>query len=95
MDYAKLFKVFSDENRINVVKNLVEGVCCTCQFQEKFDISQPTLTYHLKMIKDSGLATSEKIGTWNKYHINYDMIDEMIRFLENLKKGLGTECKCL
>lgn len=94
MDYAKLFKVFSDENRINVVKNLAGGVCCTCQFQEKFNISQPTLTYHLKMIKDSGLATSEKNGTWNKYYINYDVIDDMIEFLNELKKGQGAGCKC-
>jgi ArsR family transcriptional regulator len=94
MEISKLFKVFSDNNRIEVVKNLVNGTCCSCQFQEKFEISQPTLTYHLKMIKDSGLATSEKVGTWNKYYINYDTIDEMINFLENLKASGGKDCKC-
>lgn len=94
MDYSKLFKVFSDNNRIEVVKNLAKGVCCSCQFKEKFDISQPTLTYHLKMIKDSGLAATEKEGTWNKYLIDFDVIDEMINFLQELKASGNGECKC-
>lgn len=94
MDYSKLFKVFSDNNRIEVVKNLSQGVCCSCQFKEKFDISQPTLTYHLKLIESSGLATSKKDGTWNKYIINYEAIDKMIDFLKEIKENGAKECKC-
>ena len=94
MDYPKLFKVFSDQNRIDVVKNLSKGVCCSCQFIEKFEISQPTLTYHLKMIESSGLATSKREGTWNKYFINYDVIDQMINFLKEIKENRSGECKC-
>ncbi len=94
MKYSKLFKVFSDENRIKVVQNLSKGTCCSCQFVDKFDISQPTLAYHLKMIRDSGLATTEKVGTWNKYHINYEILDSMIAFLNEIKDSRGKECKC-
>ncbi|XMB72105.1 metalloregulator ArsR/SmtB family transcription factor [Mycoplasmatota bacterium WC30] len=94
MDQSKLFKVFSDNNRINIMKNLVMGDCCSCQFADKFTISQPTLTYHLKMIKDSGLATIEKAGTWRKYHVNFKAIDEMIAFLQELKKYEGDTCEC-
>ena len=94
MDYSKLFKVFSDTNRIDVIKNLVKGDCCSCQFADKFTISQPTLTYHLKLIKDSGLATVEKSGTCRKYHIDYKVIDEMISFLQELRKFEGDTCKC-
>lgn len=94
MDYPKLFKVFSDSNRINIIKNLVRGDCCSCQFADKFEISQPTLAYHLKSIKDSGLATTEKSGTWRKYHINYSVIDDMINFLQELRDYEGDKCKC-
>ncbi|MCK5732291.1 MAG: helix-turn-helix transcriptional regulator [Tenericutes bacterium] len=94
MNYTRLFKVFSDENRVDIVKNLAKGVCCSCNFRDQFKISQPTLTYHLKMIKESGLATSEKVGTWNKYHMNLDVIDEMIKFLKEIKSSGGNECKC-
>ncbi len=94
MDYSKLFKVFADPNRLEIVKFLSKGVCCSCQFIENFDISQPTLTYHLKLIRESGLADSEKNGTWNKYKINYDKIDEMIEFLIKIKNERSEECKC-
>lgn len=94
MDYIKLFKVFSDENRVEVVKNLSKGVCCSCNFIENFNISQPTLTYHLKLIKESGLATTEKVGTWNKYHLNKDVIDKMIDFLRDIRDNQNLDCKC-
>ena len=94
MDYPKLFKVFSDPNRLHVMQHLAKGDCCSCQFEDRFNISQPTLAYHLKLIKDAGLATTEKLGTWRKYHINYNAIDDMIRFLQELKQTEGANCKC-
>jgi len=94
MEYDKLFKVFSDKNRMEIIEFLSKGVCCSCQFIDHFKVSQPTLTYHLKMIKDSGLADTEKQGTWNKYKLNYDVIDDMISFLQKLKSNQDEECKC-
>jgi ArsR family transcriptional regulator len=94
MNLIKLFKVFSDETRVEVVKHLSNGHCCTCQFEEDINVSQPTLAYHLKMIKEAGLATTEKVGTWKKYHINNQILDEMIEFLEELKVSEGEKCKC-
>lgn len=94
MDYSKLFKVFSDPNRLHVIQHLAQGDCCSCQFEDRFDISQPTLAYHLKLIKDSGLATTEKSGTWRKYHIDYSVIDDMISFLQELRETEGANCKC-
>jgi|AntAceMinimDraft_18_1070375.scaffolds.fasta_scaffold00949_11 ArsR family transcriptional regulator len=94
MNLTKLFKIFSDETRVEVVKHLSNGQCCTCQFEKEINVSQPTLAYHLKMIKETGLATTEKVGTWKKYHIDNDILDEMIKFLEELKVPEGEKCKC-
>lgn len=94
MNLTKLFKVFSDETRVEVVKSLSSGRCCTCEFENSINVSQPTLAYHLKLIKDSGLATTEKVGTWKKFHINNDAIDQMIKFLEEMKIKKGVNCKC-
>jgi len=94
MEYDKLFKAFADGNRIEIIRSLSQGVCCSCQFGDKFSISQPTLSYHLKMIRDCGLVSSEKDGTWMKYRINYNMIDEMIAFLNEIKANHKEECKC-
>jgi ArsR family transcriptional regulator len=94
MKYTKLFKVFSDETRVEVVKHLSAGRCCTCEFEEKIDVSQPTLAYHLKLIRESGLASVEKVGTWKKYHIENSAIDAMISFLQEIKTNDGEKCKC-
>lgn len=94
MEITKLFKVFSDETRLEVVNQLIDGNCCTCNFASKIDVKQPTLSYHLKHIRESGLATTEKVGTETRYHINYDSIDKMIQYLKDLKeKGKGCN-KC-
>ncbi len=92
MSLDKLFKAFSDKNRMNIIENIAKGECCSCQMEKKFTISQPTLSYHLKMISDSGLAKSKKVGTWNKYQLDYKKIDEMIEFLTKLKTE--EECRC-
>lgn len=94
MNLTKLFKVFSDETRVEVVKHLANGRCCTCEFEEAINVSQPTLAYHLKLIRDSGLATTEKVGTWKKYHIDNEAIDTMIKFLETMRMPEGEKCKC-
>ncbi|MBI9009391.1 MAG: winged helix-turn-helix transcriptional regulator [Tenericutes bacterium] len=94
MNLTKMFKVFSDETRVEVFKYLSKGRCCTCEFENKIGVSQPTLAYHMKMIKDSGLATTEKVGTWNKYHIDNLAIDKMIAFLEGMKLQNLEECNC-
>ncbi len=94
MDYAKMFKAFSDPNRLEIIKYLSKGVCCSCQFIDNFELSQPTMTYHLKMIRDTGLANTRKEGTWMKYELDYDKIDEMIEFLKELKDNRSGGCKC-
>lgn len=94
MNITKMFKVFSDETRVEVFKYLSSGQCCTCQFESSIGVSQPTLAYHMKLIKESGLASTEKVGTWNKYHINNEAIDDMIEFLEGMKIQGKDKCKC-
>lgn len=94
MELTKLFKVFADETRTEVVKHLAMGECCSCQFSDKFNVSQPTLAYHLKLIRESGLASTKKVGTWNKYLLNNDSIDKMIDFLNEIKQAMQTECEC-
>lgn len=94
MEITKLFKVFSDETRIEVVKHLAKGECCTCQFEKQINVSQPTLAYHLRLIRESGLATRKKVGTWHQFHIDNDAIDYMIEYLKEIKNQLNTNCEC-
>lgn len=68
--YALLFKALSDETRIKILFMLSHGELCACNILEEFNITQPTLSYHMKNLSDSGLVDSRKEGIWMKYSLN-------------------------
>lgn len=86
-DYAKLFKALSDDNRLTILRCLIQGETCGCTLIDKLSITQPTLSYHLKTLSDAGLTTHQKDGTWKKHHVDYQVIDDMIAFLLDLKNA--------
>lgn len=90
-DMANLFKAFSDSNRINIIKRLIAGETCGCTLITNMSISQPTLSYHLKILNDLGITKAYKEGTWVKHHVDMDVIDQMVSFLNELKE---TQAKC-
>lgn len=89
--FAGYFKALSDENRLKIMKLLIQGETCGCTMINQLPISQPTLSYHLKGLTDAGLITAYKEGTWKKHHVNMDAVDELIEYLINMKKA---EVKC-
>ena len=64
-----IFKALSDENRIRIMKLLRGGEKCACKLLEELNISQPTLSHHMKILCDSGLITGRKEGKWMHYSI--------------------------
>lgn len=66
---ASLFKALSDENRIRILKQLRSGEKCACRLLEELNISQPTLSHHMKILCDSGIVTGRKDGKWMHYSI--------------------------
>lgn len=91
-ELVKNFKVFSDANRMEIVELLLKGETCGCTLIDKLDISQPTLSYHLKNITSSGLATTRREGNWIKYTIDRSKINDMIKYLEQLRDMESTTC---
>lgn len=90
---ANYFKVLSDPVRLEVVKYLIEGETCGCTIIDKVNVSQPTLSYHLKTIATAGLATSKRDGNQIKYYINRDKINEMVEYLQKLRDMERVQCK--
>ena len=73
-DYAKYFKAFSEPNRLVIVDMLSCGELCACVILEKFKITQPTLSHHMKTLCDCGLVTGRKDGKWTYYSLNDEAI---------------------
>ena len=84
-NYAALFKAISDENRLTILKLLLQGETCGCTLIDKLSITQPTLSYHLRILTDAGITQAYKEGTWVKHHVNHEIIDQLIKFLTDLK----------
>ena len=67
---ALVFKALSDENRIRILRLLHGGERCACKLLEELNISQPTLSHHMKILCDAGLVTGRKEGKWMHYSIH-------------------------
>ena len=66
---TKLFKALGDENRIQILRMLQSGEKCGCELLEALNISQPTLSHHMKILCDVGIVLSRKEGKWMHYSI--------------------------
>ena len=83
-EMALVFKALSDENRIRILRLLHGGEKCACKLLEELDISQPTLSHHMKILCDAGIVTGRKEGKW----IHYSMCGEGVGQVRALMKDL-------
>ena len=67
---ARVFKAFCDVNRLQILEQLRSGEKCSCVLLEKLQISQSTLSYHMKILCDSGLVDSRQEGKWTHYRLS-------------------------
>ena len=67
---AAVFKAFCDENRIRILKLLKSGEKCACRLLEELNVTQPTLSHHMKILCDSGVVVGRKEGKWTHYSIS-------------------------
>lgn len=93
---ALVFKALSDENRIRILKLLHGGEKCACKLLEELNISQPTLSHHMKILCDSGLVTGRKEGKWMHYSICCDGVKNMRAMLQELlsPNNIPETCSC-
>ena len=67
---ALIFKAFCDENRIRILRLLTSGEKCGCKLLEALNVTQPTLSHHMKILCDSGVVTGRREGKWTHYSIS-------------------------
>jgi ArsR family transcriptional regulator len=80
---AALGKVLSDPVRVQLVDVLrkAPGQVCVCELQPLFDISQPTLSHHLKKLREAGVVGVERRGLWAYYHVLPKAMKELSEWL--------------
>lgn len=96
MDVALICKALSDSNRLKIIQMLADGEKCGCKLLEKFEITQPTLSHHMKILCECGLVESRKEGKWSHYSLNCDMLNAFKQFIEGLScccEAEGCDCR--
>ncbi len=81
-----IFKALADETRLKIIKLIANKELCACHILENFQITQPTLSYHMKILVDSNLVTAEKKGSWMHYKLNSEKIQCIKGYIEELEK---------
>lgn len=67
---AKVFKALCDPKRLAILEQLRSGEKCACVLQQPMDLTQSGLSYHMKILCDSGIVTSRQEGKWTHYRLS-------------------------
>lgn len=82
--YAKIFKALCDEQRLHILELLRSGDKCACKLLENIDIGQSSLSYHMKILVESGIVESRQDGKWTHYKISEQGSRDAIDILKEL-----------
>jgi len=84
--HADRLKALSNPVRLRMVDLIYEGggEICVCEFMEEFDLSQPTISHHLKVLRDAGLIRSRKNGTYVYHRVNEGAFTGLAALMDRL-----------
>ena len=78
VELAARFKALGDPTRVAIVNRLAScDECCVCDLNDAFDLSQPTISHHLKVLRDAGLVESSRRGTSAYYRLVTGAVREL------------------
>ncbi len=83
-ELAPVFKALGDPVRLRLLSMIASragGEVCVCELTPAFDLSQPTISHHLKLLREAGLVDSERRGTWVYYRLLPEATDRLAALL--------------
>ncbi|WP_329439448.1 metalloregulator ArsR/SmtB family transcription factor [Streptomyces sp. NBC_01426] len=94
VELAKVFKALGDPVRIRLLSMIASragGEICVCDLTPAFELSQPTISHHLKLLKQAGLIDSERRGTWVYYRLVPETTDRLAAVLTRPTEPVDAE----
>lgn len=84
---AAMFKALGHPVRLQIVDLLSRfaGQVCVCDVESQFDLSQPTISHHLKILREAGLVASEQRGLWAYYYLRTEAMEQLRGVLDSLR----------
>ncbi|MFC5142117.1 ArsR/SmtB family transcription factor [Actinomycetospora rhizophila] len=80
VELARVFKAMGDPVRLRLLSLIAShagGEACVCDLTDVFDLSGPTISHHLKVLREAGLITGERRGTWVYYRVRPDLLAQV------------------
>ncbi|CAB4715487.1 unannotated protein [freshwater metagenome] len=77
---ARMFKALGDPTRVKLLSMIAaapEGAACICDMTEPVGLSQPTVSHHMKLLVEAGLATREQRGKWAYYRVAPEVLGSL------------------
>ncbi len=77
VELARVFKAIADPVRLrllSLIASHADGEACVCDLTDAFDLTGPTISHHLKVLREAGLIDGDRRGTWVYYRIQPDML---------------------
>ena len=91
-DFARMFKALGDPVRLRILSLIAshEGAqCCVCEITPAFTLSQPTISHHLRMLREAGLLDCERRGTWMHYRVIPTALQQLSAILDSTAERAG------
>jgi ArsR family transcriptional regulator len=88
-ELSAMFKALGNPVRLQIVELLSRyaGQVCVCDVEGQFELSQPTISHHLKILREAGLVASEQRGLWVYYFLRPQAVDKLRGLLGGLVEG--------
>ena len=91
---AKVFKALCDERRQRILELLHGGEKCACVLIEEMGMPQSSLSYHMKILCESGIVTGREDGKWTHYQISGYGSERAIELLKEITAVTDTDAEC-
>ncbi|HEY3247232.1 MAG TPA: metalloregulator ArsR/SmtB family transcription factor [bacterium] len=82
---ASALQALGDETRLKMVQLLARhDSLCVCEIQEAFELGQPTVSHHLKILREAGLIDSQRRGKWAYYALRREALHDVAQHIQSL-----------
>lgn len=82
--FSLISKALSDSNRLQIIQMITDQERCACKLLEHFNITQPTLSHHMRILSECNLIQTRKDGKWSHYSMNLETMEAYRNYINML-----------
>ena len=92
--FIGIMESLSDPIRINILELMMGGEICVCDIVKVTGLSQSKISYHIKILKDSGLISDRQEGRWVYYKLDFEVLTDVKNWMANLIQSSSSKRSC-